>query len=106
VTRLLQRRGHEVQSAPGAVTALRLYQEQTFDLVITDLRMPGMDGARLVEHLRKIDANVQVAVMTGQPSEPVVQDLLSANVTVLHKPFTIEELERAIRTRMLDQASV
>jgi signal transduction histidine kinase/CheY-like chemotaxis protein len=91
--RLLAERGHEVSTAADGSTGLRLYRQQAFDLVITDVIMPGMSGATFVERLRLYDANARVLVMTGQPGEPQVEQMLRLGALgVVAKPFELEEL--------------
>jgi two-component system chemotaxis response regulator CheY len=50
----LQNAGHQVTQAEDGMVALDIAREQTFDLVITDVRMPNMDGITLVSELRKL----------------------------------------------------
>ncbi len=91
--RLLAERGHDVSTAADGNTGLRLYRQQAFDLVITDVIMPGMSGATFVERLKLYDANARVLVMTGQPGEPQVEQMLRLGALgVVAKPFELDEL--------------
>jgi len=96
--RLLVAHGHEVCIAGDGKSGLRLYQQQSFDLVLTDVIMSGMSGATFVERLRTFDANARVLVMTGQPGAPQVDEVLrSGAFGVVTKPFSIEDLLTAIQ---------
>jgi two-component system NtrC family sensor kinase len=107
--RLLESYGHRVSLALDGELGLELYREQPFDLVITDVIMPGMGGAEFSKRLQAIDSQAQVLVMTGQPVSSQVDQMLSAGaIGVVSKPFETEELlaiiERSMRVRMLAAA--
>src|SRR5210317_828325 len=56
---------HEVVTEANPLKAVELFKKQSFDLVITDLKMPKMDGIKLLEEVKKIRASVAVIVMTA-----------------------------------------
>lgn len=64
----LQRRGLRVATAPGGVEALESLRRERFDVVVTDLRMPGMDGMDLLRAVRELDQTVEVIILTGHPT--------------------------------------
>jgi signal transduction histidine kinase/ActR/RegA family two-component response regulator len=95
--RLLGEHGHEVAVARDGAGGLRLYRQQPFDLVITDVIMPGMSGVTFVERLQAIDPKARVLVITGQPGSPQAEQLLRMGACgVVIKPFTFDELLAAI----------
>ncbi|HMP41568.1 MAG TPA: response regulator [Roseiflexaceae bacterium] len=97
MSQLLSHHGHQVQHVPSGIAALRAYRESTFDLVISDVVMPGMDGLALLRRLRQIDPHCQMLVMTGQPGDQRVIDLLNEGaIGLIEKPFTLDELLLAI----------
>ena len=65
LTRYLDAQGHEVVSLGDPQNALQRLQDQSFDLVLTDLKMPGMDGIALIERARQIDPELLSIVITG-----------------------------------------
>jgi signal transduction histidine kinase/CheY-like chemotaxis protein len=106
LARLLAGYNHTVRVAAGGAAGLRLYREQRFDLVMSDVVMPGMDGAEFVRRLRAIDPNAQVLVMTGQASSAQTDEMLQAGAFgVVSKPFVIQDLlesiARGFQTRAL-----
>ena len=60
--------GYSVETAPGGGEAVRRCQEKPFDLVLTDLRMPGTDGLSLVGRLTRDDPTTLVILMTAYGS--------------------------------------
>src|SRR5262249_10889971 len=64
----LPRRGHEVTVCPEGRAALKVLEKNTFDAAILDLRMPGMTGLEVLEHLKKVAPDTEAVVMTGHAS--------------------------------------
>jgi CheY-like chemotaxis protein len=64
-TLLLEEAGFQVQAAACASEALDLFSSTRFDVVVTDYRMPGMNGAELIERLRACNANTRFIVLSG-----------------------------------------
>jgi CheY-like chemotaxis protein len=62
---LLEELGYSVQLAPGAKEGLELFVTSTFDVVVTDYRMPLMNGVELIERIRQIDANARIVLLSG-----------------------------------------
>src|SRR5215467_2099417 len=65
VAEALEREGHEVVQAADGREALRAAREEPFDVVITDLRMPVVDGMTLIRSLRTEQADVEIIVLTA-----------------------------------------
>jgi CheY-like chemotaxis protein len=87
---------YEITEATDGKIAVQKYREHPFDLVITDLVMPGMEGIELIRELRSLDQNVKVIAISGgflADSETYLKTarLLGAQYT-LAKPFTMDEL--------------
>lgn len=93
VTRLLTRAGYDTEFSESAVEALRFIAERQFDLVLTDIRMPGMDGLAFLREIRKTDPELPVILLTGHPG---LETALSAvELGALHyflKPPDTDEL--------------
>lgn len=99
-TEILAAAGYTVRSAADGIEALRLVEEAPFDLIVTDLRMPGMDGATLYRQIveRWPDLEERVLFVTGDiEGEPNAESLDSASVRYLEKPFTTRQLVDAVR---------
>lgn len=97
--RMLERTGHSIVVVQDGAMALHRYSQERFDLVLTDLAMPGMHGVELVRQLHVLNPNVMVLVLTGQPLEDQVESALAAGaLSVLHKPFELQEFLDIIET--------
>ena len=64
-TLLLEEAGFEVQAAACALEALDLFSSTRFDVVVTDYRMPGMNGVELIQRIRAFNANTRFIVLSG-----------------------------------------
>jgi len=62
---LLEELGYRVQSAKNGEEGLKLFQAGTFDVVVTDYRMPRMNGAELIEKIRKVNPNARIILLSG-----------------------------------------
>lgn len=88
-----KRGGFEVRHAPDARAALAMARSQPWDLVITDVEMPGMSGLELLRALREISPDLPVAVITGHASvDYVVQAIRGDADEFLEKPVHPDEL--------------
>lgn len=89
----LELEGFEVTSAPSGARALTLLEEQVFDLVLTDIRMPGMNGVELFRRVRAREPGMPVVLMTAYAVEGLVEDALGEGAfAVLPKPFAIDHV--------------
>jgi DNA-binding NtrC family response regulator len=91
--------------------ALARIEAESFDFIITDLRMPGCDGVQVVRHARAVDPNAVVVVVTAYASvESAVAAVKEGAYDYLPKPFTGEQLrlmiERGLKERHLAQENV
>jgi len=104
--KLLRQEGFEVESADGGAAALALRDERTFDVVVTDLKMPGMDGVDLMKRLKELDRDLPVIVVTAfSDVSSAVNAMRAGAEDYLTKPVDFEALilavDRAIERRDL-----
>ena len=100
LARILRSRGYDVFETEDAASALALLNsaDRQMDLVVTDLVMPKMSGARLAEEIQTRWPAVKLLFVSGFPSGDAPQvDALVARVPVLHKPFTSQQIEKTVR---------
>ena len=69
MAKVLRAEGFSVRPAYSGNEALDIYQSERFDLVITDLKMPVMDGIELIRHMRQLNPNQRIIVITAFPSQ-------------------------------------
>lgn len=97
VTTYLETDGYDVSSATNGAAALTLAKRINPDVVITDIRMPGMDGFTLTTELKSHDPQIEVIVMTAFSDRDSVIDALRLGVRdYLPKPFDLIELRKSI----------
>jgi PAS domain S-box-containing protein len=99
--RILRSAGHKVALAEGGSKALELFARETFDLVLTDVMMPGMSGTELAEQLHAKKSDVPVLFMSGYLDQGMAEDGKVPKERLLRKPFTGEELTACVR-KLLD----
>jgi two-component system OmpR family response regulator len=93
VEEILQESGFEVRAAGDSLSALVLHMRQSADLVITDWKMPDMDGLKLIESLRRCSPDLPVIMVTAYPDEDLVRLVQDEGVfSCLAKPFREAQL--------------
>lgn len=93
-----EREGHEVTGTQSSIDALARLQGGLFDLLITDIVMPGMDGLALVKRARALHAELMVIVITGHAGRYTLDDVVAAGASdLLLKPFRAPELRARLR---------
>ena len=86
----LELAGFAVTTADSAENALSLLREQKFDLVLTDVRMPGMNGVELFRAVRALDPRIPVILMTAFAVESLIVEAINEGAfTVVSKPFDV-----------------
>ena len=94
----LENAGYKVQEADNGETALSLFSSRTFDLVICDLNMPGMDGITFITQCRERNPDPAIVLITAYgDSELVLKAMRAGAYDHLAKPFTGEELILTLR---------
>lgn len=93
-------------TAANVVDAIELLGQGAVDLVITDLNMPGVGGLQLVRYISQHHPGIPVLVVTGYPSvQGAVEVMKLGAVEYITKPFTQEELEKAVQRALLQQTT-
>jgi DNA-binding NtrC family response regulator len=101
---VLRRAGHEVEGFSSPETALAALGDRRFDLLLTDLKMPGLDGLAVVERVRSADADIPVVVMTAHATiATAVAALRLGAFDYVEKPFDNDAL-LAVVARALDHS--
>ena len=100
---MLRGEGHEAEYVTDGEAALQRLEQQPFDLLVTDLRMPRMDGMDLIARAKAINPDVDALIMTAYASTETAVDALRQGVSdYLSKPFGVDDIRKAIG-KCLDQ---
>jgi excisionase family DNA binding protein len=98
LARKIEKMGHRALEATSGVQGLEFSAHHSPDLILLDLKMPGMDGVEFLRQLRPKDPDVPVVVVTGYPDSDLVHQALShAPIMMLAKPVEPLQLARTIQ---------
>lgn len=98
VQHFLQQAGYICDSAVDAFSALDKVQQKPFDLVITDIIMPGMDGLEFSRKVKAAYPHLEVIMMTGHASKYSYSDIIAAGAAdFIAKPFEMAKLQAKLR---------
>jgi len=105
VREILKASGHTVSEAQNGALGLAAIKAGSFDLVISDIWMPEMDGIALLKQLRSSGNNIPVVVISGgAPNAPLTYTAPLASTfgadAVVYKPFEKEELLKAVNAAL------
>ena len=108
--RVLQSAGHHVEVARNGQAAIDTLRSESFDLIITDLKMPGVGGLEVLERAKELDPLSEVIVITGYASvDSAVEVMRLGAYDYITKPFNLDRIrilaERALQRRRLLQAA-
>ena len=96
--KLMEVDGHKVTVTLEAEKALEIYQKEKFDIVFTDISMPGMNGIDLTQKLLELDNNAKITAVTGHIGTQEIEKILDAGAkSVLKKPFTKKDIDFKIK---------
>lgn len=103
LTMFIGKLDYHVDQAPNGAEALSMFQAQPFDLVISDIQMPEMDGHRLMRELKALSPGIPVVLVTGKPLDDGASGgAATAAERVLFKPFPLDEL-KAVMERIFQE---
>ncbi|HXZ44338.1 MAG TPA: response regulator, partial [archaeon] len=107
----LAQEGYAVLSAASGEQGLELLKKEGADVVVTDVRMPGMDGLQVLEGVRKVDPNIQVVILTAFGTiEMAVEAMKAGAFHYISKPFNRDELKltlkKALQLKELERENV
>lgn len=93
LSKRMELRGYKVSKAPDGIKALELVEKNSFDVVILDLKMPGIDGQEVLEKIKKKKKNTEVIILSAHGSEEVASRTMELGAfCYITKPIEIEKL--------------
>jgi CheY-like chemotaxis protein len=94
---VLEEHGHSVVTSSGGEDALERFRREKFDLVVTDYKMPGMDGVELISRLRQLRPAVPVILLSGfADTLGLTQENTGADVVIQKSAHEVAHLVRAV----------
>jgi CheY-like chemotaxis protein len=87
---------YDTTCVSNAFEALERLKNESFDVIVTDLKMPDMDGLEFIHVLKRTWGDVKVILTTGYATDEARQQTRELNVGYLPKPFNPDELKQAI----------
>jgi two-component system NtrC family response regulator len=90
---VLEDEGFEILTALGGREALEVHKTSDLDLIVTDMKMPGMDGIELLEHIKSVDPDLPIIMMTAHGTiDKAVEAMQKGAYSYILKPFDNERL--------------
>jgi two-component system, NtrC family, response regulator AtoC len=103
LTKVLEKNGYQVTAAGDGTQALALLEKEPVDLVVTDVRMPGLGGMEALKAIKELNPDIVVIIMTAFGSiDQAVQAVKEGAYDYINKPFKIDEMLLTIR-KALDE---
>src|SRR5687768_484269 len=94
---VLRAAGHRIELAEDGEVARELVQKRSFDVILSDINMPGMDGISLLKAVREFDLDVPVVLITGTPSvDTAARAVRYGAFRYLMKPVEAAELRQVV----------
>ena len=101
---ILTDEGYDVSLANGGEEALTLFKSIPFNLVITDIKMPVMDGLQLLQEIRKMGSKTDVIMVTAYGEvESYLKAMSLGAAEYINKPIRIKELKRIVHKILTEQ---
>lgn len=101
--RVLVQEGYEVDSVGSSEAALQIISEKSYELIITDIILPGINGIQLLKKCREKNPEMRVIIITAFASiETAVEAIRAGAFDYLVKPIVHREIKEVIRRALLD----
>lgn len=102
----LEKSGHKARACPGAEPAIEIIKKGGVDLLITDLKMPGINGLELIKMTRQIDKNMEIIVITGYGTMEIFLEAIREGVSdFILKPLDMDQFIRSVN-RVLEKKTL
>lgn len=93
--------GYQTFQASNGKLALEIVRKESPDLVLLDMKIPGMDGLDILKHIKQIDSSIKVIMMTAYGELDMIKEATDLGaLTHFTKPFDIDELRLAVNTEL------
>lgn len=106
LARALENAGYEVVAVDRGTEALPLLESQHFDLLLSDIVMPEMDGIELAQHCARVSPATKVMFITGFAAVTLKANREAPQARVLSKPFHLRDLVLEVERVFAEQAAI
>ncbi|MBP3039095.1 response regulator [Bacillaceae bacterium Marseille-Q3522] len=95
---VLQKEGYETHQAANGLQALEIVKKHSPNLVLLDMKIPGMDGIEILKRMKVIDKDIQVIIMTAYGELDMIKEAKELGaLTHFAKPFDIDDIRAAVK---------
>jgi DNA-binding NtrC family response regulator len=102
---LLCRKGYDVVVAENGREGLKVFRRERPDVVVLDLKMPGMDGLTVLQEIRHLDPNKPVIILTGAGTPETEQQVRALGATeFVEKEFSLHRLGDSLKRRLINSS--
>jgi DNA-binding NtrC family response regulator len=98
LSNFLKRAGYDVSSVSNGDCAFEIIKEDNFSVVISDIKMPGMDGFNLLKKIKELNKNIEVILITGYENDGnAIKSRELGAYAYIKKPIKIQHLEKVLQ---------
>jgi two-component system response regulator (stage 0 sporulation protein F) len=99
---VFQKEGYDTFQAANGYQALEIVDKHSPDLVLLDMKIPGMDGIEILKRMKAVDQDIRVIIMTAYGELDMIQEAKDLGaITHFAKPFDIDEIREAVKKHLL-----
>ncbi|WP_100374206.1 response regulator [Bacillus sp. FJAT-45037] len=99
---ILQKDGYTLYQAANGVQALKIVEEEGPDLVLLDMKIPGMDGLEILRRIKETHEHIQVIMMTAYGELNLINEAMQLGaITHFAKPFDIDDVRNVIKENLV-----
>lgn len=99
--------GYTTMQAPNGKVALEIVRNDAPDLVLLDMKIPGMDGLEILKHIKEINPEIKVIMMTAYGELDMIKQATDLGA-LMHftKPFDIDEMRLAVNNHLMSEGTI
>ncbi|MDR7078630.1 two-component system response regulator (stage 0 sporulation protein F) [Neobacillus niacini] len=103
---VFSKEGYQTFQAANGIQALDIVTKHDPDLVLLDMKIPGMDGIEILKRMKVIDPDIRVIIMTAYGELDMIQEAKNLGaITHFAKPFDIDDIRAAVRKHIPEKAN-
>lgn len=104
---VLQKEGYDTYQAANGLQALEVLNDHMPDLVLLDMKIPGMDGIEILKRMKVLQPDIKVIIMTAYGELDMIQEAMDLGaITHFAKPFDIDDIRKAVAKHLKTSSSV